>query len=304
MEQYLINSFDGTPLNVKVWNNVQLPKGLVQIAHGSYEHSGRYTELAELLEANGYIVFCNDLRALGETELKNNLGYHDGNIFRDSFQDLIFLNNYFKEIYKIPSLLIGTGYGSFLAQALLTKGIEYNGIILSGTALIDIPTSLFASAVTKLLPKRKKANIVAKSHKNALNSAFPSEKGDCLWATKDEKKRIEYLNDPLCNATLYGNFYYSFSKGVAEYSLNGDDNNRRLDTPIAIFSGRHDPVGGKKSSKAIKLYKFLRKKGYKCVRLFIYENARHYIISEVDREVYMNHYLTFINRCFGLSEHA
>ena len=47
-------------LRAAVWDNVQNPKGTIQIAHGLVEYHGRYDDLANFLNKNGYIVFCND----------------------------------------------------------------------------------------------------------------------------------------------------------------------------------------------------------------------------------------------------
>ena len=46
-------------LRAAVWDNAN-PKGTIQIAHGLVEYHGRYDDLANFFNKNGYIVFCND----------------------------------------------------------------------------------------------------------------------------------------------------------------------------------------------------------------------------------------------------
>ena len=299
MEQIIVNSFDGTPLSVKVWDNVISPIGIIQISHGICEHGGVYNEFAELLCSNGYIVFCSDHRCFGLTETADSLGYHDGDVFADSVSDAIFLNRYFAEKYALPTFLFGHGYGSFIVQEVLNRKEPLKGVILSGTSYAGNLMPKIDLLFSKMLPKKKKSEFVLKSTKKSLDSFFKKEKGEYLWLTKDADRRNEFLNDPLCSVTPSGNFYRSFFKGVSALTEKNIAKNACPTVPIAILSGRHDPVGGKLSKNAIKLYKVLKKSGYKTVRLFIYEKARNEVLHEVDKEVYMGHCLKFINRCFG-----
>lgn len=301
MNQIIVNSFDGTPLSVKVWDSVISPVGIVQISHGICEHGGVYNEFAELLCSNGYIVFCSDHRCFGLTETSDNLGYHDGDIFGDTVSDTLFLNRYFAEKYSLPTFLFGHGYGSFIAQAVLIKNEPLKGVILSGTSYAGNLIPKIDLLFSKTLPKKKKSEFVLKSTKKSLDAYFKKEKGEYLWLTADENMRNDFLNDPLCSVVPSGNFYCSFFKGVLNLTEKNIKKSAGQDTPVAILSGRQDPVGGKLSKNAIRLYKVLKKSGYKTVRLFIYEKARNEILHEVDKYVYMEHCVTFINRCFGIN---
>lgn len=298
MELITINSFDGTPLRVRIWKEVVSPIGIVQIAHGIFEHSELYSDFAEKLQSQGFIVFCNDHRGLGLTESADGLGYHDGDIFEDSVNDLIFLNRYFKREFNLPCLIFGHEYGSFLSQALLSRGIDYKGVILSGSAYVNTSDYRTKHIFYSLINKKKKSHFLAISNKSKLNSYYTKEKGDHLWITSDEQVRTRFADDPLCNAILSGNFYSSLFKGLSTLSSKNMKENANITIPIAIFSGRKDPIGGKLASKVIKLYKLYKKIGYKTVRLFIYEKSRNRFLSETDRDVYMKHCITFINRCF------
>ncbi|MGL5709238.1 MAG: alpha/beta hydrolase, partial [Cetobacterium sp.] len=62
-----------------IYNNKNSALGVVQIIHGMSEHSKRYLEFAEFLNANRFIVILSDHRGHGEKALKNNsLGLFTG----------------------------------------------------------------------------------------------------------------------------------------------------------------------------------------------------------------------------------
>ena len=298
MRQFSINSFDGTPVFVRVWDDVKQPKGIVQIAHGMCEHSGRYDEFATYLQNNGYIVFADDHRCYGRTETIEEIGYHRGEIFEDTLSDLIFLNKYFSEYYGLPVLLFGHSYGSFLSQAFMERGPEVKGVILAGTAFMGAGLPWLGSNLARLLPKKWKPAFFLKISELMFNGSYKPERGPSLWTTSDPERRKAYLADPLCNIPPSINFYYNMMKGLVTVARKKNLNGIKVDTPVAIFSGRDDPIGGVKSSKAKALYKLLRKRGVKRVRLFIYEKARHELINEKHRTTYMKHILQFINECF------
>ena len=74
MKYVKFTSFDNTVLQAYVWDDVKVPKGVVQISHGMAEHARRYDDFAKFLNANGYIVFSDDHGAHGITEKKNDIG--------------------------------------------------------------------------------------------------------------------------------------------------------------------------------------------------------------------------------------
>ena len=297
MEQKMINSFDGTPINVRIWDEATTPKGIVQISHDIGEHSGKYVDFAKILQDVGYIVFCPDLRGFGLTEPKDSLGYHDGDVFKDSVQDVIFLSQHFSRVYNLPIFLLGIGYGSFLTQSALEHNISSVGVILASSGYIDKITSEFGKIALKFLPKKKKS-LLFSTYNARCNSRYKTEKGQKLWLTADETMRNEFLSDSLCDLTPSNHFCYSLTKGLSDMLAWKDISEQTKNTPLAFFVGRQDPHAGKNASKVITLYKKYRKIGFSSVRLFIYEKARHNVLHEVDRKCYVNHMLGFINRCF------
>ena len=58
---------DGSELFAYRWLPETLPRAAVQIAHGLFEHAGRYIQLAEALTRAGYAVYAGDHRGHGRT---------------------------------------------------------------------------------------------------------------------------------------------------------------------------------------------------------------------------------------------
>lgn len=42
--------YNDYPIRVYIWDNVDSPKGVVQIVHGMAEHAGRYDDFANFFE--------------------------------------------------------------------------------------------------------------------------------------------------------------------------------------------------------------------------------------------------------------
>ena len=116
MKELDVISFDKTPIHCYLWDDVENPKGVIQLSHGMCEHGARYDEMARMFNSNGYIVFADDHRAHGKTETDENRGKHDGEIEKDTVKDLVFFYNMLKDKYHLPQGLLGHSYGSFLGQ--------------------------------------------------------------------------------------------------------------------------------------------------------------------------------------------
>ena len=46
MKKEIFKSFDGTELVCQLWDEVEAPKGVVQLSHGMAEHIERYNEIS------------------------------------------------------------------------------------------------------------------------------------------------------------------------------------------------------------------------------------------------------------------
>ena len=101
------------------WNEVQNPKGVIQIAHGMTEYALRYDYFAKKLCENGYIVYAHDHRGHGETspedEERGYIADNEGfNILVENAKELTDIAK--KENPNLPIILFGHSMGSFVSQ--------------------------------------------------------------------------------------------------------------------------------------------------------------------------------------------
>lgn len=276
-------SFDGTEIFVTVWDEVEDPKAVVMISHGVSEYGVRYDSFARYLNDRGFIVFCDDHRAHGRTEPPEELGRHTGDVFSDTVRDEVYFYGRLKEEYGLPVFFLGHSYGSFIGQAFAQAGTDVRAIALLGSAHLGTEASAGKIVVAPLALlagkwRPRMVNIVT----DALFS-FKGDSGRSQWLTRDSVNRGEFIADPLCGIDLSIAFDYSMLCGVS--SLYGKTAVAGLNrnTPVALFSGDRDPIGGC-GKKVRKLEKFYRRYGVP-VETHLYKDMRHEIINEIGKEV-------------------
>lgn len=306
MKEFNFTGFNDYPINLAVWDEVEGEiKGVVQILHGMVEHIKRYDEFARFLNAHGYVVLGDDHRAHGVTA-QGSLGVvPDGDCFADTVEDAILIGKYARETYKVPLLVFGHSYGSFLTQRYIQKCGEMKAVVLCGSACMDIPDVKAGLCVEKmqaaLFGEKKKANLIRKMSFGPYNNAFKGEKKENAWLTRDDVRREAYNADPMCNYTMSIGFYTSFfsalSKLYSPEALSGISK----DLPVFIISGDRDPVGG--MGKLInRLYEVYKDNGLSRIEVKLYPEARHELLNELCREEVMGDVLAFYDGVLNTGE--
>lgn len=305
MKTEKFKSFDGTVLQCYVWDEVNNPKGVVQISHGMAEHARRYDNFAKFLNSKGFVVFADDHRAHGQTSTKQSnvmkYGYHKGNIYFDTVQDEVAITKYLKDKYNRPVVYLGHSYGSMIGQRYIQEDTERAGAILSGSAcmkggLLNVGAAL-ANMQYKMLGGDKIANLLNTMSFGSYNKPFKKEKdkGDFGWLSRNPEQVKKYILDEQCGYVMSIAFFKFFLNGLKESYK--EENLKKIDLskPIAIFSGSCDPVGGngKLISKLNEQYKAL---GVKDLSFKLYENARHEILNEINNQEVYNDMLEAIEK--------
>ncbi len=295
MKTEKFTSFDGTVLQCYLWADVRNPKGVVQIAHGMAEHARRYDNFATFLNKNGYIVFADDHRAHGMTSTKQSTkgvkGYHKGDIYFDTAKDEVAITAYLKEKYNLPVVYLGHSYGSMVGQRYVQLDPKADGVIFSGSAMMKGALLSAGAAISKLQYKTKggevEAKLLDKMSFGSYNSPFKKE-GEFAWLSRDREQVRKYIFDEQCGYVMSVSFFKHFLNGLKESYKPENLAKVKKDTPLAIFSGDKDPVGG--NGKLVKaLHKQYVDLGVKDVTLKLYEDARHEILNETNnQEVYMD----------------
>ena len=284
-----MKSFDGKELYTELWDDVENPKGVVQLCHGMAEYLKRYDDFAKFLNKNGYIVFGDDHRSYGRTD--NNAGICEGEYVGDTIKDLLFINDYLKEKYKgLPVVFFGHSYGSCLGQRFVQFDTGIKCCVLTG--VLTVPHYIARIGQGIMAPVKA---VAPKAKFGISGKKFPDEAEEPnSWLTKDVQIRREYNNDPLSGGKSSVKYYYGFMKLMADAAKPKNVCAIRDDLPIGIFCGKDDSVGnfGKGPATVYNRYKKHGKNAY----LKLYENDRHEILNELDKDKVYNDILSFINK--------
>ncbi|MCQ2602446.1 MAG: alpha/beta hydrolase [Clostridia bacterium] len=282
MQQFKLESYDGFPVFVTLWDDVQSPRAVIQICHGMSEYGGRYDLLAKYLNSRGYICFADDHRAHGRTETPENRGRHKGNIFKKTLQDQIFFREWLKEKYHLPVFFLGHSYGSFLGQAFAQSGTDVRAIGLIGTAYCNPLFKLGAIALAplKLIAGNWRPKLVNKS--SDVFFTYKGDSGPSQWLTRDLEWRKGYLEDEYCRTDMSVNFSFHLLNETSKLYSKKAAAKLNPATAIAMFCGTGDPIGGM-GKKAKKLNEFYMKNGVK-TDLHLYKDGRHEVHGELNRQ--------------------
>ena len=218
MKRNTYKARDGKDLSIVFWDSVSAPVAVVQILHGMGEHVERYDEFAKALNSAGIIVFGIDQRGHGYTD-KDRLGLveEDRNIFEETVSDAMELTAYAKVKYRLPVIIFGHSYGSFVLQRYLSyTSSQIHGAILSGSALIEGGSVNLACSITNgsLKPKKcdKPGSVFVKHTFDKYDKSYKGEtKG--AWLTRDTAEREKFQNDALCGFTCSMGFYHYLFRG-------------------------------------------------------------------------------------------
>jgi alpha-beta hydrolase superfamily lysophospholipase len=282
---------DNVEIFVYKWAPERAPKAAVQIAHGLAEHAARYEWVAQKLTNAGYIVYAEDLRGHGKTagslEKRGILGPGgwDGVV-----KEIHCLTNLIKkENPKIPLLFIGHSWGALLAQDYIARyGTEIKGVILSGA---NGKQSFIISKLGPMLAKNEVKKIGAdtpspfldKMTFGAFNKPYEPAPTKFEWLSRDRAVVERYVNDPYCGFMSTAGMAVELANGVIHIASKEVQSIIPKELPIYIMSGAKDPSNNM-SKGAQALYSVYQKLGIKDVSIKVYEEARHEIFNELNKE--------------------
>lgn len=269
-------------------------EAILQIVHGMIEYVERYEEFASYMAERGYLVVGHDHLGHGESVTsEEDWGYiaeKDGD--RLMVEDMHKLRTITQEENAgIPYFMLGHSMGSYLLRKYLTQyGEGLSGALIVGTGSVPDIVTKAGIALTKCIARvkgwRGRSRFVEKLSFSGAYRKFSMD-GTNLennWLTKDLEIAAKYYGEPRCTFRFTLNGYDTLMKVV--YYDNQPENVDRIpkDLPIILLSGADDPVGN--MSKGVLLVKKqLEKAGIKDLSCKLYENDRHEILNETDRNV-------------------
>lgn len=260
---------DGTAIATYAWGEeLEDPRGVVQIAHGLAEHGRRYDRLARALVAAGYRVHAVDHRGHGNSVASaDELGHFD---FTALVADVAAFGASLKEESDLPLFLVAHSMGSFAAQTvILDHSDQYTGVVLSGSTALDVLGAELAKAEGPV-------------GLEAFNAGFEHRTG-YEWLSRDDTEVDKYVADPLCGFDLPDTAVPQLFAGAARLGDPTALAGVRNDLPILVTSGDADPLSG--GGQLVQLLgQRYRDAGVTDLTVSLYPEARHEIFNETNRD--------------------
>jgi alpha-beta hydrolase superfamily lysophospholipase len=279
------------------------PIGVVQLVHGSCEHSKRYTDFAGYLTSNGYIVYSMDLRGHGlSVQSKEDLGYFaENNGWNMVVEDIYELTRFIKEKHSgLKLIMLGHSMGSFLARHYASvHGNELDGLIATGTA----HNSKLLSKLGKFLAERDIKKNGSRNRNMTLNSMsydsfsnqFKPIRTKQDWLTRDEAIVDKYRSDELCGFVFTSSAFRDMFYGLLFITDKNNISKTPKNLPILLLSGDKDPVGGN-GKMVVKAFEEYKNAGLSKVQMKLYKDMRHEILNEIGKEEVYEDILNWVNK--------
>ena len=277
---------------------------VLQITHGMAEYIERYAPFAEFLTSKGYMVAGHDHIGHGQSVAsKENWGYFCEDAPSDTVvADMHKIRSLIQEENPgMPYFMLGHSMGSFMLRKYLSY---YNdnlcGVIIMGTGFTPVHVTKLAVVLTKVIGKIRGSKDRSKFISNLAFGEDYKEfdmTGECpekSWLTKDVDIVRKYYQTPECTFMFTVNGYQGLFEAV---NFCCDAENARLipkKLPMFIVSGKQDPVGGF-GKGVMETYHLYQDAGITDLTYRLYENDRHEILNETDRQVVFEDLLAWMN---------
>lgn len=294
-EQFSFLSADGkTKIHAVKWmpENGEY-KAILQITHGMIEYIERYKPFAEYLNTQGFLVVGHDHIGHGASiRSEADWGFFaeknpSDTVVADMHQLRMMVQ---KENPGVPYFMMGHSMGSYMLRKYLclhSAGVA--GAVIMGTGSVPDGTTKMGLFLCKVLAKFRGSHYRSK-FLQSLSYSKPYKRYDLYgkdyansWLSKNVENVKKYYADPRCTFLFTVNGY----QGLMEAVLfdNRIENVQKVSKKLPMFfvSGADDPVGD--LGEGVKrVYALYQKAGLSDITCKLYENDRHEILNETDRE--------------------
>ncbi len=290
----LLSSNKKNMLHVAVWRPDGQPKAVIQIVHGMVEYIERYSDFAEYLTQNGFLVIGHDHLGHGQSvQSVEDWGYigddHPSDILTRDIHRVRRLGE--RLAPGLPYFILGHSMGSYLLRKYLTyRGSGLQGAVIMGTGAepdsATMPGLMLVRSMAKIRGWRHRSKKVQDMTYSSPYRIYDvtGKDPENSWLTKDTEIVKSYYTDPRCC------FTFTLSGYEALLSTVLFDNKKKYiklipkDLPVLFTSGSMDPVGnmGTGVKRAAKLF---QDAGILDVSVKLYADDRHEILNELDRDV-------------------
>lgn len=291
----------------EIYGNVFTPdngdvNAVLVIHHGMAEHQERYRGFIQFMVDNGFAVFIHDMANHG----KSNSNFDETGYFGDTdgFKNLVddLKTTFEKAKFAYPDkkiIVMGHSMGSFIVRCFTAWYPEegFAGAIYMGTGGAN-PIAGVGEKMAALVAKVKGTKHKSKTLDKLTFGAYGKRtegRTNFDWLTRDSDIVDKYIADEYCGFLFTAQGMHDLVE--LNIAANTDDWYKSVpnDLPILLTSGCEDPVG--EYSKGIRdIYQRLLASGHTQVTLKLYDNCRHEILNELNKEDVMDDILDWANK--------
>ena len=267
------------------------PIGIIQIAHGMVDHIERFENMANYFTKRGFIVVGNDHLGHGDSIVnKDNWGYFADHEDSGTYlvKDMHRLTKIMKKKYPdLPYILIGHSMGSFLTRKyMMMYKDELDACVVLGTGnqrLAVVQAGKLLVRITKYFKgDRYRSPILKKLMFANYNKGINDSKSENDWLTRDFDIVNQYDHDEKCSFMFTVNAYEGMLKVIRFVIRDANIRHTPRYLPVLFAAGNADPVG--EYGKAVKRIYRKYARWLDDVELKLYDNCRHELHSEINRE--------------------
>lgn len=277
--------------NVEIKGSIYEPNseacGIIQIAHGMVEDRKRYIDFIDYLLNKNYIVVIHDHIGHGESvKCKEDLGYFYNATVDDVVEDLYKVTKYIKSIYNdLKITLIGYSMGSLIARCYLKEhDDEISKIVLIGPPTENKYVEFGINLIKKYEHLKGCKYRSKKMHNIILGNFNRKYKVENEWLCSDPEVIKQYNQSKEYDFifTLDGfNVLLHLMKqsfNIKSYKI------KNKELPILLLAGKDDPIIQSKE-KFLQLKNFFVNIGYTNIHHKLYDNMRHELLHEINKEI-------------------
>jgi alpha-beta hydrolase superfamily lysophospholipase len=297
---FVLSTADGVPVMVHRWEPDGAVRGIVNLVHGMQEHAGRYEHVARAFNDVGVAVYAEDHRGHGRTAAsEEDLGFFAERWgWAKVIDDLHRVSTRARQDHPgVPLVLFGHSMGSYLTQQYaFTFPGQVDALVLSGAngplgALPDAMMPVVRAERLRLGPRGRSA-LIERIHSGMYTRPFGEVRTPFDWLSRDPDVVDRYIDDPRCGFTPTTQLYVDLLAGVRVVAQAERFRAVPPELPVYAFSGELDPVGGARG--VAKLEAHLRAGGLERIDTRIYDDARHEICNELNRDEVIDDLVTWL----------
>lgn len=276
------------------------PRGLVHVCHGMAEHGGRYAELADHLNAAGWILVAHDHRGHGRDGGDGSNGgdgdachYADHHGWELVTADVAQVQQTLKAAHPgLPLVLMGHSMGAMIVQGYLVGGPSFwpDAVVLSGPSRdprgkIRVLRQIVRFEVWRR-GQRQPSALLNRLTFGAFSRSVKRPTTPFDWLSQDATQVRAYIDDPLCGAPCSTGLWRDLSDGLMQITAKSSFSRWPAALPVYIFAGSRDPVGAFGQGPRA-LAGALQAAGLGNVETRLYPAMRHETLHETDRQQVM-----------------